>query len=523
MEIVHIRGPPRLIVVERDMSDAPLPTGADPAAPQQANAAPQENVDKPTCCENCQANCQDDCTQPAVVEPVEQVPEEQIQPEQISNGNGRKYVIVRHGLMRQIGQFSHDLSRVPPPGAKVVIRTDRGVEIGEVLRGVANDGCQRCMTQEQLSAFVHANGPEYPFKRGGTVLRVANSQDIVDARHLENSARDEAKLCRQMIRSSRLQMRLVTVEHLLGGERIIFYFTAETRVDFRDLVRTLASEFRTRIEMRQVGARDEARIVADYERCGRQCCCQAYMKDLRPVSMRMAKTQKATLDPSKISGRCGRLMCCLRYEDACYEELRRQLPRKNTWVRIEGDKVGRVIDGQIITQLVRLIMPDNSQLVVPNEEILERDVAPPQLPPRAEPRPPRPIKQRPTKPLRDEAADYSAADEDVEAAPVLPDGPIEAVQPADEPAGAPQGPREGKRRRRRKKRHPQLGTQPPNQQAAAQSAPAGEGASAAAPAPQREGKRRRRRRNKNRNSGSPGQVSGTSSPPTGPAPAAGHQ
>ena len=153
--------------------------------------------------------------------------------------------------------------------------------------------------------------------------------------------------------------------------------------------------------MRQVGARDEARIVADYERCGRQCCCQAYMKDLRPVSMRMAKTQKATLDPSKISGRCGRLMCCLRYEDVCYEELRRQLPRKNTWVRIEGDKVGRVIDGQIITQLVRLIMPDNSQLVVPNEEILERDVAPPQLPPRAEPRPPRPIKQRPTKPLRD--------------------------------------------------------------------------------------------------------------------------
>jgi len=108
-------------------------------------------------------------------------------------------------------------------------------------------------------------------------------------------------------------MKIVAAEHLLGGERIIFYFTSETRVDFRELVRALAQEYHTRIEMRQVGARDEAKLIADYERCGRLCCCAAYMKDLKPVSMRMAKQQKATLDPTKISGRCGRLMGCRRY------------------------------------------------------------------------------------------------------------------------------------------------------------------------------------------------------------------
>jgi len=175
-------------------------------------------------------------------------------------------------------------------------------------------------------------------------------------------------------------MRLVTVEHLLGGERIIFYFSSETRVDFRDLVRLLATQFRTRIEMRQVGARDEARLVADYERCGQRCCCQQFLKDLKPVSMRMAKTQKATLDPSKISGRCGRLMCCLRYEDVGYEELRKKLPRKNTWVQTAAGVVGKVVDGQIITQLVRLWLVDNTQIVVPNEEIQARDVPAPPIP-----------------------------------------------------------------------------------------------------------------------------------------------
>jgi cell fate regulator YaaT (PSP1 superfamily) len=286
-------------------------------------------------------------------------------------------IMVHYGLMRQMGEFSHHLEAVPPPGKKIVIRSERGVEIGEVVTGVASaEGCDRCVSCGHLGAFLKTCGPEYPLRRDGKILRVANSQDIIDQRHLDNCAREEAAFCRQLIRERRLAMRLVTVEHLLGGERIIFYFTAEVRVDFRDMVKDLASQYRTRIEMRQVGARDEARLVADFERCGQRCCCQEYLKELKPVSMRMAKVQKATLDPSKISGRCGRLMCCLRYEDETYEDLRKKLPRKNIWVRTQT-QIGRVIDSQIITQMVRLLLSDNTLAAVPNEDIIERDVQPP--------------------------------------------------------------------------------------------------------------------------------------------------
>jgi cell fate regulator YaaT (PSP1 superfamily) len=146
-------------------------------------------------------------------------------------------------------------------------------------------------------------------------------------------------------------MKIVDAEHILGGERVIFYFMSEGRVDFRDLVKTLSHEFQTRIEMRQIGARDEARLLGDVESCGQVVCCKQFLKYLKPVNMRMAKMQKATLDPAKISGYCGRLKCCLRYEDSTYGELKKKLPRKNTRVQLE-DCEGRVIDGQILTQLI---------------------------------------------------------------------------------------------------------------------------------------------------------------------------
>ncbi len=293
-------------------------------------------------------------------------------------------VLVRHGLMRNVGQFRHELPVVPAPGTRVVVRTERGVELGEVVVGVGEADAPHCLAPDRISGFLRACGGAYPLRTEGTVLRVANAQDLIDFRHLENGAHEEAAFCRQQIRQLNLKMRLVMVEHLLGGERIIFYFTSEHRVDFRELVRRLAAQFRTRIEMRQVGARDEARVAADYERCGQRCCCQQFLKELQPVSMRMAKVQKATLDPSKISGRCGRLMCCLRYEDTTYEELRKKLPRKNIWVRT-ADKVGRVIETQILTQLVKLALADGTVIAVPNETILERDVPAPPLPPSPEP------------------------------------------------------------------------------------------------------------------------------------------
>ncbi|RKY25506.1 MAG: hypothetical protein DRP83_06140, partial [Planctomycetota bacterium] len=286
-------------------------------------------------------------------------------------------VVARYGLMRYVGEFTHQLSVPLLPGRKIVVRTDRGVEMAEIVAPVEREATEQCgprvLLGDKLTEFLKTAGPDFPFRRTGKVLRLANQQDEVDFRHLESSAREEIKYCRSRIKEKNLQMKVVTAEHLLGGGRIIYYFTAEKRVDFRDLVRDLASQFRTRIEMRQVGARDEARLVGDYERCGQMCCCRGFLKMLQPVSMRMAKVQKATLDPAKISGRCGRLMCCLRYEDKAYSVLRKNLPNRNTWLRTK-DYLGKVADVQIITQLVRLLLSDGTSVAVGVDEIVERDM-----------------------------------------------------------------------------------------------------------------------------------------------------
>ena len=341
-------------------------------------------------------------------------------------------VIVRYGQMRHIGACRHNFKTPPRPGQKVVVRTDRGVELGEVVSCLCGGGgCgYGTISSQALDTFVKDNGPEYPFHRDGKIMRLANSQDIIDDRHLRNSAAEERTLCRQLVKQTNLPMRIVSVDHLLGGERIIFYFTSEARVDFRDLVRELAAQYHTRIEMRQVGARDEARLVADYEKCGQQCCCQSYLKDLRPVSMRMAKTQKASLDPTKISGRCGRLMCCLRYEDAGYEELKKRLPRKNSWVRTEK-QYGRVVDSQILTQLVMIELLDRTQVPVPNEEIVERNCTPP-TPEQLVTHAPREREDRgPRVRLADQAAKQAAerAQAARDAAPPEPEAPEGAAEP----------------------------------------------------------------------------------------------
>jgi len=289
-------------------------------------------------------------------------------------------VIVRYGAMRQTGLFTHHLDVPPTTGTKVVIRSERGVELGRVISRICTDGCSGYgyTDGQQVARYVATNGPKYPFKRDGKVLRVANTQDLGDDRTLAGKVREQTTFCRQQIAELKLDMRLITVEDLLGGERMVFYFTSDERVDFRELVRRLTGKYHTRVELRQVGARDEARLVGDFERCGRQCCCRTFIKDLQPVSMRMAKLQKATLDPLKISGRCSRLMCCLRYEDESYKELRKRLPRKNTWVRT-ASLVGKVVDAQVLTQLLRIQMPDRSQTVIAVEEVVARDVEPPEM------------------------------------------------------------------------------------------------------------------------------------------------
>src|SRR6202007_2215528 len=147
-----------------------------------------------------------------------------------------------------------------------------------------------------------------------------------ERRRLEELEQGELETCERFVQQRRLIMELVDVEHLFGGERIIFYFLAKRRVDSGELVRDLAREYQTRIEMRQIGVRDEAKLLADYGDCGKPVCCNTHMAVMPPVSMRMAKLQKSTLDPSKISGRCGRLKCCLRFEQDVYEEFQKELP-----------------------------------------------------------------------------------------------------------------------------------------------------------------------------------------------------
>ncbi|HUS47922.1 MAG TPA: regulatory iron-sulfur-containing complex subunit RicT [Phycisphaerae bacterium] len=378
----------------------------------------------------------------------------EVAPEQLAEEERQvPTVVARYGLMRHLGAFRCNWRELPKLGERVVLRTDRGVDLGQVIARVGDGPGAGFISRERLDAFIAANGPEYPFRRTGKVLRSANQQDIIDYRHLESSASEEAAFCREQMRQLQLDMKLVSVEHLLGGERIIFYFTAATRVDFRELVKNLAKQYHTRIEMRQVGSRDEARLVADFERCGRRCCCQAFLKYLQPVSMRMAKTQKATLDPAKISGRCGRLMCCLRYEDEGYEELRKKLPRKNTWVRTK-DHVGRVIDVHILTQLVQLVLPDEKQVVVANEEIIERGLSGP--PEAARPA----VAAAPLARVQPAAAE-PAPGEDLPAEDTQEQGEPEAVAPpaAEEPPHAKEGPdqlfpRRKRHRRRRRRRGP---------------------------------------------------------------------
>ena len=271
-------------------------------------------------------------------------------------------IVVRYGYMRQIGEFPYAGQEVPGCGTELVVRTPRGVELATMLTTVCtNAGCGHSITRDQMLQYIdNSGGKQFPFTKDGKVLRVATPEDRLEQKKLDATRNDCIASARRTIEELGLPMKIVEAEMLLGGDRIVFYFTSEGRVDFRELVRLLAGELHTRIEMRQVGARDEARLVADYEKCGQHCCCRQFLKVLKPVSMRNAKIQKATLDPSKISGRCGRLMCCLRYEEVTYDELRKRLPHRSTRMMTE-DGPGKVVDTQILTQLVLIELESTGQ------------------------------------------------------------------------------------------------------------------------------------------------------------------
>ncbi len=430
-------------------------------------------------------------------------------------------IVVRFGVMGLIGEFPYDGKAKPGCGSKIVVRTARGVELGEMLTSTCpNSGCSKSVSRQEMLQYIeNSGGKDYPFFTEGRVLRIATVEDMNAQARLDATKTPLVKQARAHVAALGLDMKIVEAEPILGGERLTFYFTSENRVDFRELVRLLAADHHTRIELRQIGARDEARLTADYERCGQHCCCRQFLKVLKPVSMRSAKTQKATLDPLKISGRCGRLMCCLRYEDETYETLRKRLPKRNVRVGTpEGD--GFVVDTQILTQLV-LVALENEQrnIAVPVEDLTEpgvrkqvedplRGAQPAAVSKRTDDR-----RQRTDRPTRHEQQDrYRKQSQEREGAPGTPGTPGSPATPGE---GAPSAEgsgesRSGKRRRRRRKpgdRPPQGqqdGARPNDQQPRADRSDSG-GDSDSGPAEgeggQEQRKRRRRRRRRGRGRG----------------------
>jgi len=263
-----------------------------------------------------------------------------------------KAIVVRYGYDKLIAELAYDGEQKPGCGSKIVIRTDRGIELAEMLTTTCpNSGCGSAVSRKQMLQYIdNSGGKNFPFTTNGKCLRVATADDVLEQKKLDDDKPRLIRMCRQFIKELDLDMRLVEVEPLLGGERVIFHYASDDWVDFRELVKKLAGELHTRIEMHQVTDREEARLTADYNKCGQYCCCKNFLKVLKPISMRSATGQKATPDPQKISGRCGRLMCCLRYEDKTYEDLRKRLPHRNTRV-ITEDGPGKVVSTQILTQL----------------------------------------------------------------------------------------------------------------------------------------------------------------------------
>ncbi len=200
-------------------------------------------------------------------------------------------------------------------GERVIVETARGVECGEVVNPVMD---------------VEDSEVVSPLKK---VMRKATAEDLLQVQENKKKAAEAYKICLEKIEKHNLEMKLIDVEYTFDNNKILFYFTADGRVDFRELVKDLAAVFRTRIELRQIGVRDEAKMMGGLGVCGRALCCSSHLTEFHPVSIKMAKEQNLSLNPTKISGTCGRLMCCLKYEQEAYEDLLKRIPKAGALVQ----------------------------------------------------------------------------------------------------------------------------------------------------------------------------------------------
>lgn len=225
-------------------------------------------------------------------------------------------------------------------GDYVVVETSRGIECGTVTFG---------------NREINDDGLNRPLKK---IIRPATAEDIA---HLEDNRKKEEKaygICLKKIIEHNLKMKLVTVEYTFDNNKILFYFTADGRVDFRELVKDLAGIFRTRIELRQIGVRDESKMLGGLGICGREFCCKGFLSDFQPVSIKMAKEQGMSLNPVKISGTCGRLMCCLKYEQEAYSDLLKKTPKIGAYVSTPDSK-GTVVDQNLIKGILNIQLQKN--------------------------------------------------------------------------------------------------------------------------------------------------------------------
>ena len=217
----------------------------------------------------------------------------------------------------------------------VIVETARGLEFGNIVIG------PRTVDEEEIVQ---------PLKK---VLRIATEEDVLKDKENKVMAREAHDICKEKIKEHGLEMRLIDVEYTFDNNKVIFYFTAEGRVDFRELVKDLASIFRTRIELRQIGVRDEAKMVGGLGPCGRETCCSKFLGDFEPVSIKMAKDQDLSLNPAKISGLCGRLMCCLNYEHKTYEEQMKGMPEVGTIVLTPAG-AGTIIETYVLLEMIKV-------------------------------------------------------------------------------------------------------------------------------------------------------------------------
>lgn len=228
-------------------------------------------------------------------------------------------------------------------GDHVIVETARGIEFGTVIAGIKEVEDEKVVQ---------------PLK---PVIRIANERDIEQEANNKIKEKDAFRICLEKIHKHELEMKLIDAEYTFDNNKVLFYFTADGRIDFRELVKDLAGVFKTRIELRQIGVRDETKIVGGIGICGRSLCCHSYLADFIPVSIKMAKEQNLSLNPTKISGVCGRLMCCLKNEEEIYEELNRKLPGVGDYVTTADGLKGEVHSVNVLRQLVKIVVEEGDE------------------------------------------------------------------------------------------------------------------------------------------------------------------